>query len=541
MRRSLNFTAPRCLLMAACAVLTLTAGAQAQVLTNDMKDAPGDFDLSITLDNTGTSDPNPMGDVGTSGTLTQLNLNTGHNFSYGGVPFGTTRTYEFTEVNINGVNLNPDPASGENPFAVYNNCEINLCVPVAPAFPDFQTGFIGNNATLDENTTLNMTGGLLGNLADVSGTINISGGRIGSFADIDGTLNLSGTGGTGSNSTILSGGEVNISAPGAFVFFLNFNSGSTVTMTAGQIQNLSTIAGVGTISGGQIGSFVNIDGNVTMSGTATTLTTSRVRSGGVLTVTSDDNIVNGNWTFEAGSTVNMEAGSLRSWSFDNGMAGELNISGGGSGASNESSGPIVSGGVLNLSGGVLGTNALIIRDGAVVNQTGGDLGFNTDVEDGGVLNISGGTFGTPIFNAADLDVESGGTVNFCGTEFFIDGAPIPGLMPGTTVTIAAADRGLLTGTLEDGSPVGATLGSGILITPGGGDDFDAGSIVTVTLKATIIKGDVSGDGLVTFGDVGPLLDMILGVVPSVPEADVNCDTLVNFADVGPLLAIILGL
>ena len=339
----LRYFAP---LIAAGAMLALTSGAQAQQLTDGVQTTP------FTGDVINLPDANPSGDIGdpTGGTETQINFGTDHNFQYGGfVPTaadtngnghidpaeaaaaadaGLTvpvlgRTYSFTEVNILDVNLNPNPAGGANVSPVYNSCEVNLLVPEV-SFPFSDSGFIGNCSTIDVNSTLNMTGGLVGNLAAIDGVANISGGRLGSFSMISGTVNLTGTGGMGSNSTVLSGGVVNILSDDAFIFDVTFEPGSTVNMTAGQIQNLSDLAD-GTVSGGQIGNFVTINGEVTLSGDAITLSSSTVADGGVLNVTSDDNIVNIGWTVEAGGTLNMEAGELR-----NGLdiAGEVNITGG---------------------------------------------------------------------------------------------------------------------------------------------------------------------------------------------------------------------
>ena len=225
-------------------------------------------------------------------------------------------------------------------------------------------------------------------------------------------------------------------------------------------------------------------------------------------------------------SINVEAGSLRSWSQ---IAGVLNISGGGTGASNEGGGPIVSGGVLNLSGGILGTSELSIQSGGVVNQTGGDLGFNTDVEDGGVLNISGGTFGAGQFASADLDVDSGGTVNFIGTAFAIDGAPI-NLVEGTPTMIT--DRGMLTGTLADGQTIEINLNTAAP------DSFAAGSTISVALPATtVLLGDVNLDGMVNFLDISPFIQRLSNQEPQA-EADVNQDGVVSFLDISPFIMIL---
>ena len=541
----LRYFAP---LIAAGAMLALTSGAQAQQLTDGVQTTPFTGDV-ISLPGA-----NPSGDIGdpTGGTETQINFGTDHNFQYGGfVPTaadtngnghidpaeaaaaadaGLTvpvlgRTYSFTEVNILDVNLNPNPAGGANVSPVYNSCEVNLLVPESSTGTAADTGFIGNCSTIDVNSTLNMTGGLVGNLAAIDGVANISGGRLGNSSMISGTVNLTGTGGMSSNSTVLSGGVVNILSDDAFIFGVTFEPGSTVNMTSGQIRNLSNLAD-GTVSGGQIGSFVTINGEVTLSGDAATLTSSTVADGGVLTLTSDDNIVNTAWTVEAGGTINVEAGSLRSWSQ---IAGVLNISGGGTGASNEGSGPIVSGGVLNLSGGILGTSELSIRNGAVVNQTGGDLGVNTDVEDGGVLNISGGTFGAGQFTSADLDVDSGGTVNFIGTAFAIDGTPI-NLVEGTPTMIT--DRGVLTGILADGQTIEFNLNTAAP------DSFAAGSTISVALPATtVLLGDVNLDGMVNFLDISPFI-IRLSNQEVQAEADVNQDGAVSFLDISPFILVL---
>ena len=541
MTRLLNFVP-----LAVGAVLALTSGAQAQQLADGVQTTPFTGNV-INL----PADANPSGDIGdpTGATETQINFETDHNFQYGAfVPTAADansnghidpdeaaqldevpvlgRTYSFTEVNILDVNNNPNPAGGANVSPVYNSCEVNLLVPEVP-FPFSDSGFIGNCCTLDVNSTLNMTGGLVGNLAAIDGVANISGGRLGSFSMISGTVNLTGTGGMGSNSTVLSGGVVNISSDDAFIFNVTFEPGSTVNMTAGEIQAPVNLPDA-TISGGRINNSATINGVVTLSGDATTLSGSTIADGGVLNVTSDDNIIDNSWTVEAGGTLNMEAGILRSWTE---IAGVLNISGGGDGASNQASGPIVSGGVLNLSGGVLGTGALTIQSGAVVNQTGGDLGLNTDVESGGVLNISGGTFGTAVFDDADLDVQSGGTVNFTGTDFLIDGNPIPGLTLGTTVTIT--DRGMLTGTFLDGSPVNFNLN------PGGPDSFNAGSTLTVTLGSPFLLGDVNLDGMVTFFDISPFI-AILADEGFQDEADIDRNSVVNFFDISPFIEILAG-
>ena len=110
---------------------------------------------------------------------------------------------------------------------------------------------------------------------------------------------------------------------------------------------------------------------------------------------------------------------------------------------------VASGGVVNFLDGVSpGSGTTTINDGGVINLTGGRIGSNTFVESGGVLNASGGLFGTRYSTAPGLNVLSGGTVNFTGTEFMFNGAPME-LTPGMPFTVEERD-GMLSGTLLTG-------------------------------------------------------------------------------------------
>ena len=127
-------------LVAVGAVLALTSGAQAQ-LDDGMPTNP----FPGTIINL-PADGNPAGDVGdaTGAMLTQLNMEAGFNFATGRTEDMGPRTYSFTEVNV--FVENGDPTTSANSNAVYNNCEINL-----------MDGFLGNNAIIDSNSTLNVT------------------------------------------------------------------------------------------------------------------------------------------------------------------------------------------------------------------------------------------------------------------------------------------------------------------------------------------------------------------------------------------------
>ena len=516
----LRYFAP---LIAAGAMLASTSGAQAQQLADGVQTIPFTGNV-ISL----PADTNPSGDIGdpTGGTETQINLESGHDFEYGAFP--GSRNYYFTEVNILDVNLNPNPATGSNVNAIYNNCEVNLLVPESSTGTAADTGFLGNNTTLGVNSTLNMTGGLVGNLSTISGTANVSGGSFGNFTTINGTVNLTGTAAISTASEATSGAVINIDSADVTLFGIDLQAGSTTNVTDGTIGNSSNISGVVNLTGGSINSFTTIDGTVNVSNADPAIDTAiastvTILNGGTVNVTSDNVTVFANMTVAAGGTLNMGGGLLM-----NGLdiAGEVNISGGGSaGSSLTGQYDVQDGGVLNVSGGVIGTGALNIESGGVVNHSGGDLGLNTDVETGGVLNISGGTFGAGQFPIADLDVESGGTVNFIGTAFAIDGTPI-NLVEGTPTIIT--DRGVLTGTLADGETVEFNLNA---VAP---DSFDAGSTISVALAPSVLLGDVNLDGIVNFLDISPFIQR-LSNQEFQAEADINEDGFVTFLDISPFI------
>jgi hypothetical protein len=106
----------------------------------------------------------------------------------------------------------------------------------------------------------------------------------------------------------------------------------------------------------------------------------------------------------------------------------------------------------------------------------------------GVLNIRGGGLAPPPANIPTLDAS--GRLNLFVTAATINGAPIPGLTPGATVTIP--DRGVdLNTVLADGTPYVVPL------TPFSGGSvqgylFYPTSVVTVTLVPEPASGAIAG-------------------------------------------------
>ena len=324
-----------------------------------------------------------MDDVGTLTTLTRIDIDGTTNSVLG------EREYISAEVNF----FAPGGSTAGTARATFINSEVNLI-----------DGNIGNMASFDTDTTLNVTSGSVGNDAIINGVATFAAGQIGQRTQVGGVLNLSGTAETFGQTRIFDGATVNLADNAIFGVAGVLDAGGTLNQTGGSLGNTLSISGVANISGGTSG-------------------------GGHI---------------------------------------------------------VQNGGVLNLSGGDFGANNLVIENGGVVNHAGGDIGFNTDVLDGGILNVSGGT--SEFFSAndgtssSDLDVSGGGTVNFFGTEFYINYVAVTAA-PGEEFIIT--DRGfngsvVLTGTLLDGETIIYDLNE-TASSVNREDLFESGSIVTVTV------------------------------------------------------------
>ncbi len=155
-----------------------------------------------------------------------------------------------------------------------------------------------------------------------------------------------------------------------------------------------------------------------------------------------------------GSVVNVSGGRLADF-FAN-RSSTYNISGGTLGGDFSA---VSDGGVVNISGGDVDTN-FRVNSGGIVNFDGGRLdGGNSDVRtrSGGVFNIRGGTIGNRFRGEDGSRVTiSGGTVGadfsvrgetiIRGGEYHLNGVAFSGNR------LDLIEEGLLTGTLEDGTP-----------------------------------------------------------------------------------------
>ncbi|TWT77361.1 hypothetical protein Pla123a_20220 [Posidoniimonas polymericola] len=197
------------------------------------------------------------------------------------------------------------------------------------------------------------------------------------------------------------------------------------------------------------------------------------QSGSVVNFLDGSHIEGGGYLFaEAGSVANLYGGTLYDYA---GFAGELNVFGGGyfgyqasntdqvliAGGDNsvifDNVGARMTGGEIYLiagngstfemQGGAL--KGIESYDELIVNITGGEilgggfLGSDTKV------TISGGLLADP--RSGSFEYAGSGVLSLVGSDFAIDGLPLPRLAPGEAIEIP--QRGVeLTATLQDGSP-----------------------------------------------------------------------------------------
>jgi hypothetical protein len=192
----------------------------------------------------------------------------------------------------------------------------------------------------------------------------------------------------------------------------------------------------------------------------------------------------------AGSRINVSGGSANRLLAYKGS--EVNISGG-----SVCCMEVKSGSKLNISGGmVIGTHAatarpIVAQGGSEVNISGGTIeGGNIFVGDA-ALNISGGTFNTAIY------ASSASRVNLVGTQFLLNGQPIPGMMLNEPFLITSRDMAL-SGVLADGLPFSFDLKGTFIF---GMDWFDPAAMLTATLVESVpLMGDYNSNGVVDAAD-----------------------------------------
>jgi hypothetical protein len=114
--------------------------------------------------------------------------------------------------------------------------------------------------------------------------------------------------------------------------------------------------------------------------------------------------------------------------------------------------------VVNVRGGVIDFG-LEAHRGSVVNMSGGVL-RNLVARAGSTVNVTGGMMGEMLYGdylLAQVTLEGGSQLHLTGTEFRLEGEPVAGLEPGSSVVLQLDAKQWfdtnLEGTLADGSPL----------------------------------------------------------------------------------------
>jgi hypothetical protein len=112
---------------------------------------------------------------------------------------------------------------------------------------------------------------------------------------------------------------------------------------------------------------------------------------------------------------------------------------------------------VTVTGGSIGYG-FTAHNGSTVNILGGEIGYNFAAGPGSIVNVLGGAIG------GRWDVAPGSKVHFYGTEFLLNGEPIPGLLPGQTATIDLPRFSHeLSGRLIDGTELSTSVGNDTLL------------------------------------------------------------------------------
>jgi hypothetical protein len=151
-----------------------------------------------------------------------------------------------------------------------------------------------------------------------------------------------------------------------------------------------------------------------------------------------------------GENVTLKAGENVGTNFTAAWDSELTIDGGALGANFEAVGAKVAlrdgtigddmdvffGAELNVLGGRIGEKLQVNR-GGVANLSGGAVPEVT-VRSGGVVNITGGTLGESVDGAyaeGRIYLEMGSELRVTGADFLLNGNPVEGLEPGSSITL----------------------------------------------------------------------------------------------------------
>lgn len=179
-----------------------------------------------------------------------------------------------------------------------------------------------------------------------------------------------------------------------------------------------------------------------------------------------------------------------------------------------------SGGRVNISGGTVAGQLFHANSDSVVNILGGALGQSFTAFPGSVVNISGGS------QSPNFDAAADSQVNLLGTQFVLDGVDITStLSEGTPLSITDRDV-TLSGVLADGSAFSFDLNSsGSYYT----SVFAPNAQLTVSLFAGSLIGDYNGDDIVNLADYAVWRNT-LGQIGRDLVADGNHNNMIDAGD-----------
>jgi|GEM_PF-3390217 len=397
-------------------------------------------------------------------------------------------------------------------------------------------GDVRSNFVANSGSTVHISGGTVfsasarsGSLVQISGgsvgfgsagdgsTVNMSGGTVAGFFRAETGSNLRLSGGTVApgfhteldSAVTFVGGEflVNGVAPANPVSFsLRGNDLLTGTLEDGSVFVFSPQKG-DVLNGVtfQSATLPTLDLTPIVVSTSTTPAPSGLRTGQFLTLQGSgvlrDNFAAieatlhveegsvGNNLEVVGSTVNIAGGSVGG-GFSAFSSSAVHISDGAVGSLS------VSNSTANISGGSVGD--LLVSNDSTIEMTGGSAGnFFSQIDSGGTLNLAGGTIlAGGAVSGTFFSVDNTSAFNLFGTELFINGVPVEGLLEDIPLTITERE-GEVSGLLADGSIFSFDLFS--FMPTSGGTFIHPDATFTFTLVESI-AGDFNNNDITDGAD-----------------------------------------
>ncbi|MEQ9453839.1 MAG: hypothetical protein RLN76_04515 [Phycisphaeraceae bacterium] len=361
---------------------------------------------------------------------TTININDGGEFfSY----FNFSGQTQSTVANAQ-INLKPGGILG-NHFTLEQGSTLNMTGGSVYGFLtarntdiNVSAGGVGGSFTADDGAIVHITGGTFGEVfyANPGSTITIAGGSIGQNFSARNNSNTTMTAGAiGEYSNLESGSNFAISG-GALGVGFSARTGSSLNLTGGEFKlNGQPVASLpanglqpgdtltGTLADGT--PFVLADGSDDIQPGTTTLQTTSLPAIDTTPINLSTGLPN-TPGLRAGQTLNLSGNATLPANFTANDA-TLNVTGGSIQRGFEAAGS-----TINMSGGAVTgysniANGVNLHHGTVMNLSGGEVYGGLRALGGSTLNITGG-------NIDNLYAFEQSSVNIHGGEFFLDGQPI---------------------------------------------------------------------------------------------------------------------